>query len=141
MLAELAATLALTLPLPQVIPACPQGCVSVAVVQRVVETTQDKLKPMRWALSAYGIASAVDRSTTVSCISTGACQEVGVMKFANDHPGTFAAVGAGIDLAVGWSLYRLAPKHPKIAFWTTIALTAFKTAVVMRNAHALAKAP
>jgi hypothetical protein len=139
MVVEALVTLALTLPLPQAVPVCPQGCVSVAVVQRVVETAQDKLKPMRWALSAYGVASAVDRSTTVSCIATGACEEVGVLRFANDHPGTFAAVGASIDVAVGWGLYKLAPKRPKLAFWTTIALTAFKVGVVIRNARVMSQ--
>lgn len=92
---------------------------------------------LKWALTGYGVASAVDRATTTACVAQGTCREVGAMRWANGHPGAFAATGAAVDLGMGWLLLSWGKTHPKAATWAAVALTAFKIGIVVRNSRQL----
>ena len=92
---------------------------------------------MRLALTGYALTSAVDRGLTIDCVARGACREVGAMRWANGHPGWYAATAASVDLAVGYGLHRLARSHPRRAFWLTVGVTAAKVGVMVFNQRQL----
>jgi hypothetical protein len=89
--------------------------------------------PMRVALTGYALTSAVDRGLTIDCVARGACREVGAMRWANGHPGWYAATAASVDLAVGYGLHHLSRSRPRAAFWATVAITAAKVGVMVFN--------
>ena len=124
MLPELALTLALTLP---------------AVPPSFEVPPEPSRTALKWAITGYGVASAVDRATTVACLARGTCREVGAMRWANDHLVAFAATGAAVDIGIGWMLLRWGKDHPKAATWTALALTAVKCAVIARNSRTVAR--
>jgi hypothetical protein len=89
--------------------------------------------PMRVALTSYALASAVDRALTIDCVARGVCREVGAMRWADGHPGWYAATAASVDLAVGYGLRRMSRSHPRRAFWLTVGVTAAKVGVMVFN--------
>ena len=94
--------------------------------------------PLRTALAAYTVTSAIDRAVAVDCAARGTCHEVGLLRGLSGQPAAFAAVGASLDLAVGWALLRLghgarAQRHA--AFWTAVGLTVAKGCIIARNLH------
>ena len=93
--------------------------------------------PLGLALGAYSVVSSVDMALTVDCVARGACREVGVLRWANSSPALYGASRAVLDVGVGLGLAHLSKTHPRLAFWTAVALTTLKACVVVRNLRAL----
>lgn len=120
MLAEVALLLALTLP-----PLAPMPDVA-PVANRTA---------LKWALTSYMAASAVDRASTGYWVGSGRAQEVGALRGFSSDPVGLTVLGASLDVTSALILWRVGKAHPKAATWTAVALTAFKVGIVVRNSR------
>ena len=83
------------------------------------------------ALAAHG----ADLASTEHCLGAGRCRELNPWLARFNTPATFGAAKMGVAGASELWLYELAQEHPKIAFWTNLAIGATFTGIAAHNAR------
>lgn len=135
MLATVALTLALTMPLPQ----APEPCVPVSVVQRIIVQPpyHAPTKALLWSGTALAM---MDVSRSMYEIGASRAYEQNpILRPVQNRPEAFALAKFAGYAAVTSFLLHIKPKHPKAALWGAIAYNVIGTAIVVRNyrtAHA-----
>ena len=84
-----------------------------------------------FAIGAHG----ADLASTENCLGSGRCREMNPWLARFEQPAVFGAAKMGVAGLSEWGIYELAKDHPKIAFWTNVAVGASFTAIAAHNAR------
>jgi len=82
-----------------------------------------------FAISGHG----ADLASTEHCLGAGRCREMNPWLARFEQPAVFGAAKMGVAGVSEWGVYELSKTHPKIAFWTNVAIGASFTGVAIHN--------
>ena len=94
---------------------------------------------MSWLLKlsfVFAIAGhGADLATTEHCLGAQQCHELNVWLARFDQPAAFGVAKMGVAGLSEIGVYELAQNHPRLAFWTNMAIGASFSAVAIHNGH------
>lgn len=92
------------------------------------------------SLVGYMALNGSDLALTEFCLGRGRCREVNpVFAPLSGNPAAFGALKMASASLTSWALLRTHRTHPRLAFWLSVAGSAWYTAVVVHNVREVRK--